>query len=361
MQGLTPRQQTILAFVIREYVESVKPVSSRTLVDEYGLDFSPATIRAELARLEDLGYLTHPHTSAGRIPTDTGYRYFVQRLMGEVELPANEQRMIAHQFHQSRLDLTQWMQLAASVLARSNVASRPDGTRSTALVSLVTRPHARQARLKHLQLISTQGRLVLLIVVLHDGSVKQEMLTLAEPVSQETLSEASARLNASYANLSGDELAAQGNMVDDALDADVIGVVADVIRRADAWAATEVYRDGLAEALKLPEYEGREMAEALLSILEEHSPLEEVLTQAPGSTIGGVQVVIGGENSWSELRDFSMVLSRYGVSGYATGTLGLLGPMRMPYGRAVSTVRYVSRLLSDLVADMAFGSEVTDS
>jgi len=116
-----------------------------------------------------------------------------------------------------------------------------------------------------------------------------------------------------------------------------------------------VYRDGLTEVLRLPEYEGHEMAEALLGVLEEQSLLEEVLTRAPGPAIGGVQVVIGGENNWTELRDFSLVLARYGVSDYATGTLGVLGPMRMPYGRAVSTVRYVSRLLSDLVSDMAQG------
>jgi heat-inducible transcriptional repressor len=361
MQDLTPRQQTILVYVIREYVESAKPVSSKALAHKYGLDFSTATIRGELARLEEMGYLNHPHTSAGRVPTDRGYRYFVQRLMGEVELPVNEQRMIAHQFHQSRFDLTQWMQLAASVLARANIATRPDGTRSTALVSLVTPPHARQARLKHLQLISTQGRLVLLIVVLQDGSVKQEMLTLAEPVSQEMLSEVSAQLVGVYLNLSAEELNTRRSAIDTPLESEIVGVVAELMRRADAWAAADVYRDGLTEALKLPEYEGREMAEALLRTLEEHSLLEEVLAQAPGPTIGGVQVVIGGENNWAQLRDFSLVMTRYGVSDYATGTLGLIGPMRMPYGRAVSTVRYVSRLLSDLVSDMISGYEVSDS
>lgn len=355
MQDLTPRQQSILVFVIREYVESAKPVGSKVLAEKYGLDYSSATIRAELARLEDLGYLTHPHTSAGRVPTDTGYRYFVQRLMGEVELPVNEQRTIAHQFHQSRLDLAQWMQLAASVLARSNIGSRPDGTRSTALVSLVTPPHATEARLKHIQLISTQGRLVLLIVVMQDGMIRQEMLTLAEPLSQEVLSETSARLNTNHANLNARELAARRGAAEDTLSSEVLGVVADLLQRTDAWTAAEVYRDGLTEVLKLPEYEGREMAEALLSVLEENSLLEEVFSKATGSTIGGVQVVIGGENNWAELRDFSIVLARYGVNGYATGTLGVLGPMRMPYGRAVSTVRYVSRLMSDLISDMAQG------
>jgi len=355
MPELTLRQQAILGLVAREYVETAQPVGSKLLVEKYGLDASTATIRKELAYLEELGYLTHPHTSAGRIPTDAGYRYFVQRLMGEVDLPINEQRTIAHQFHQSRLDLNQWMQLAASVLARTTSTPRADGIQSNALVALVTAPHARQARLKHVQLISTQGRLVLLIVVLQDGSVKQEMLTLAESLSQERLSDTSSRLSAMYLGLGANDILARCNSLDDTLDVEVTRVVADVIRRADAWAATEVYRDGLAQALKQPEYEGREMAEALLRVLEERSLLEEVLTRAPGPTIGGVQVVIGGESARAELRDFSMVLTRYGVVDYATGTLGVLGPTRMPYGRAVSTVRFVSRLLSGLISDMVSG------
>jgi heat-inducible transcriptional repressor len=353
MLDLTPRQQTILALVVREHVETAKPVGSKALVEKYSLDYSPATIRNELSALEEAGYLTHPHTSAGRMPTDVGYRYFVQRLMGEVELPINEQRTIAHQFHQSRLDLNQWMQLAASVMARSGIMLRPDGRSNTALVALITPPHARQARLKHIQLISTQGRLVLLIVVLQDGSVKQEMLSLPDALGQDTLSETSTRLNTLFAGSSANDLAVRRNSLSETLDTQVLNVVTDLMRRADAWSATEVYRDGLTEVLKLPEYEGRDMAEALLRALDEHSFLEDVLTNAPGATIGGVQVVIGGESGWTELRDFSMVLTRYGVNDYATGTLGVLGPTRMPYGRAVSTVRYVSRLLSDLISDMA--------
>ena len=355
MLDLTPRQQTLLALVVREHVETARPVSSKALVEKYALDYSPATIRHELAALEEREFLTHPHTSAGRMPTDAGYRYFVQRLMGEVELPINEQRTIAHQFHQSRLDLSQWMQLAASVTARSGFMPRPDGTSNTALVALVTPPHALEAGLKYLQLISTQGRLVLLIVVLQDGTVKQEMLSLAEALSQDTLSETSNRLNARFAGMNVSDLEARRNSLSETLDIEVIGIVIDVMRRAEAWSATEVYRDGLAEVLKLPEYEGRDMAEALLRAIEEQSVLEDVINNALGSTVGGVQVVIGGDSGWTELRDVSMVLSRYGVTDYATGTLGVLGPMRMPYGRAVSTVRYVSRLLSDLISDMAFG------
>ena len=120
MDDLTPRQRMILGLVVREYVGSASPVSSRALVDSYDLQVSTATVRNELSRLEDLGYLTHPHTSAGRVPTNKGYHHFVGQLLGEVELPLQERRTIAHQFHQARRDFEQWMPLAASVLARTS-------------------------------------------------------------------------------------------------------------------------------------------------------------------------------------------------------------------------------------------------
>src|SRR5512136_716698 len=109
MEQLTPRQETLFGLLVQEYVKTAAPVGSRVLVESYGLQFSPATVRNDLARLEELGYLTHPHTSAGRVPTDEGYRYFVARLLGDVTLPLQERRTIAHQFHQARQEYEQWM------------------------------------------------------------------------------------------------------------------------------------------------------------------------------------------------------------------------------------------------------------
>lgn len=354
MSDLTPRQETTLAFVVREYVETAKPVGSQLLAAKYDLDVSPATIRKDLAYLEEKGYLTHPHTSAGRTPTDVGYSYFVQRLMGDADLPVNEQRTIAHQFHQSRINLDQWLQLAATVLARSTTLVGPEGVSGIAWVSLVTPPQAHEARLKHIQLISTQGRLVLMIVVLQDGMVKQEMFTLAEAIDQERLSDASTRLNEFAIGLNAKEIGARRSNLKDVLDIEVLDLIIDMMRRSNKESASEVYRDGLAEVLKLPEYEGQEMAEALVAVLEQRPLLEDVLTSTLGmGNIDSVKVIIGGVSGWEELRDLSMVLSRYGVSNYSTGTIGVLGPTRMPYGRAVSTVRYVSRLLSGLISEMA--------
>ena len=265
MEELTHRQQTILSLVVREYVKTASPVSSRALVERYGLKVSTATVRNELARLEELGYLTHPHTSAGRVPTHRGYRYFVERLLGEVDLPLHERRTIAHQFHQARQDYEQWMPLAASILARTAQGA-----------ALVTAPQPAQARYKHLQLISTQGRVVLLILVLRGGTVKQQMLPLAEPLSQEALNEASDRLNQMCEGLSADEIEARIRTLPP-FEAQVARLVVDIMRRTDAHTAEVVYRNGLSRVLQQPEFSEREWAQGLMRVMEERSFLEAVL------------------------------------------------------------------------------------
>ncbi len=342
MEPLTERQQMLLSLVIREYTDSAMPVSSKALVEKYNLGISSATVRNELAVLTELGYLRQPHTSAGREPTEAGFRLFVQRLIGESELPVAEQRTISHQFYQARGEMDQWMRLAASVLAQHGRGA-----------SLVTAPRQEQARFKHLELISTQGRLVLLVLVLNGGEVRQQMLTLAEPVPQAALSAAAARLNALGAGLDADSIAAHLSSLP-TLEQEVLGLVVAMMRKSESFAAWDVFRDGVANVLAEPEFESSESARQALRVLEERTFLEEFLSKAVSPTIGGVQVVIGGENAWQELKECSMVLARYGVPGYATGALGVLGPQRMAYSRAISTVRFVAGLMSELIYEIYF-------
>jgi heat-inducible transcriptional repressor len=340
---LTPRQQTILGLVVRDYVETATPVGSRSLVERYGLSVSPATVRNELAQLEESGYLSHPHTSAGRVPTHAGYRYFVERLLGEVTLPLHEQLTIVHQFHQARQNLEQWMPLAASVLART--------ARGAALVTV---PQAVESRYKHLQLISTQGRGVLLVLVLRGGMVKQRTLTLAELFSQEALSEASDRLNQLCNGLAAEEIEGRVEMLPP-FEADVARLVLDIMRQVDAYPAGPVYRNGLSEVLRQPEFAEGEKAQELVRVLEERNFFRGVLADALSPRTGSVRVLIGGEGRWEELQTCSLVLARYGVTDLSTGALGVVGPTRMLYGRAISVVRFVAGLLSDLVYDMHAG------
>lgn len=341
MAELTERQRLILALIIREYIETAQPVGSESLQKRYQLDASPATIRNEMAVLTEAGYLRQPHPSAGRVPTEEGYRYFVRQLIGHIDLPPDTQRTIAHQFHQIGHDPDRWMRLAASVLAQQAKAA-----------SLVTAPHVEQARFKHLVLISTRGRQVLMVLVLAGGDVRQQVLTLAEPVTQEKLSAAANHLNQLLGGLGPEAISALSSPLD-ALEADLVQLIGEELRHASQLLGSEVYRDGLTHVLSQPEFSESASARKALRILEERPLLEDLLTRSLETTnVGGVQVLIGGEGTWEELRDCSMVLARYGAPGLATGALGVLGPIRMAYGRSISTVRFVAGLLSDLVVEL---------
>jgi heat-inducible transcriptional repressor len=254
------------------------------------------------------------------------------------------QHTISHQFYQARPDVEQWMTLAASILAHQSQG-----------VSVVTAPHTQQAKYKHVELISTQGRQVLMVLVMAGGEVTQQLLTLAEPVPQERLSQTAAHLNALLAGLTVDAIAALAARPD-ALDQDILTLVLQDMRKNISRVSGEVYTDGLTNVLAEPEFAESDDARRALKLFGEPSTLQDLLARTTtNSNIGGLQVLIGGEGEWDELRQCSMVIARYGVPGMATGTLGVLGPMRMSYAKTIPAVRYVAGLLSDLVNDTISG------
>ena len=344
MTELSDRQKSLLLLVIRDYIDTAQPVGSKHLVERYRLDLSSATVRNEMSALTDMGYLRQPHTSAGRVPTEEGYRGFVGQMVNQAVLPESVQHTITHQFYQVQPDVEQWMTLAASVLAHQSQG-----------VSMVTAPHPEQARFKHVELISTQGRQILMVLVMTGGEVSQQILTLAEPISQERLSQTAARLNPALSGHTFDELSALSAR-SDALDQDILTLILADMRRSGERGSGQIYTDGQTNLLADPEFGESDEARRALRLFGERSTLQDILTRASlTSTVGGLQVLIGGEGGWEELRQCSMVLARYGVPGMVTGTLGVLGPMRMSYARTIPTVRFVAALLSDLVNDTIGG------
>lgn len=339
--NLGERQKLILALVMRDYIDNAQPVGSKTLVDKFGLTISSATVRNEMVALTEAGFLRQPHTSAGRVPTEEGYRYFVRQLMGQTDLAPQTKRMISHQFYQAGQDVDHWLRLAASILAHQSQAA-----------SLVTAPHLEKARFKHIEIISTLGRQVLMVLVLTGGEIRQQMLALAEPVSQEILSTTAAQLNQLCQGMTAVAIAALVPQVE-ALEQDVLNLIVEEMDLSSAVLGGEVYRDGVTNVLADPEFAEVGLARRALRVFEERAFLQDLLTRTILTTnVGGVQVLIGGEGTWEELRECSVVLSRYGVPGLATGTLGVLGPIRMSYGHTISTVRFVADLLSDLVVEL---------
>lgn len=331
---MTERREMLLALAIKEYTKKAQPVGSETLA-KMDLGISSATIRNELAALEAEGYLRHPHTSAGRVPTEKGYRYFVESLMDHFELSADEQQMIRHQFHQVTLDVEQWMRLSAAVLAHtSNMAA------------LVTAPSAQQTRFKHVELIAISETVVMMVLVLQAGTVKQQMLYTTDLMEQDELRRIANQVNEKFIGRTAGEIKALMRGLSNFV-LEVARRIYQVIEQMDHRTSREIYRDGLLDILRQPEFVGVEKMQQLLEVLEQRTMLEDLLQSlAPAH---GVQVVIGSEGGREELNEYSLVMARYGIEGEASGVVGVIGPMRMQYSRAVSAVRYVSFMLDDLM------------
>jgi heat-inducible transcriptional repressor len=367
----TERRQLILKLVVQEFVESASAVASETLVRKYGLNISSATVRNELSALEELGYITQLHTSAGRVPTDAGYRFYVERLMDYTPLSSDEQQAIRQQFYQVRGELDQWIQLGAGVLARTAQNA-----------SVITPPQAYQSRFKHLELIAIHESTVLMVLVLHDGTVRQQTFTPDGAYQQEDLRRVAMYINARCGDATVEQIetalqaTAEEQTGDDMQPAHlaelqqlVCGMVVRSMRQLEDRVNRQIYSDGLMEMLSQPEFipallkeenvsRAVERMRQILEIMTSSNVLGNLIVKALATD--GVQVVIGGEHPHDEMREYSVVLSRYGVDGAVTGVLGIIGPTRMAYPRSISTVDYISSVMSDLLSQV-YGSESRSS
>jgi len=340
MENLTNRQQKILSLIIHEYIRSAEPIGSNRLVSDYNLDLSSATVRNEMAYLTEAGFLRQPHTSAGRVPTEEGYRYFVGNLMRNTTLSEDARRTISHQFYQSRNDVTKWMHLAASILAnQSKVAS------------LVTSPHPEQVRFKHLELISIHNTQVLGVLVLEGGDIHQSVMATDIPISQEELSRISNRLSSTFLGKSHEQIK-QTLENYTGIEKNIVAWVIAEMRQTENLTSGEVILDGLTNVLSEPEFVESDDARRALKLIEERTVLQDLISRSTlKGQANGVQVLIGGEGNWDELKQMSIILARYGQPGVVTGTLGVFGPIRMSYGHSISIVRFLSSLLSDFIIE----------
>jgi heat-inducible transcriptional repressor len=335
---LAERQRDLLRAVIREYIASAQPVASAALVRQYRLAFSSATVRNELAALEDLGLLSHPHTSAGRVPTDLGYRYFIESLMPRPSLHPDEQVTVSHQFQQALSNTSEWLRLAASTLARL-----------TTEAAIVTPPATGRATLRHVEVVPINERRALVVVVFEGGAVAQQLLELRVATTPEHLRSLSARLTDSLASrdAAGVRGAATG---ESAVDAEVVATIARALEDHDAARTHDVYTDGIQNILAQPEFATGGRMRDMLRLLEDRTRLIDLLPPSLGDD--EVHVAIGSEHRMEPLRGCSLVFGRYGTGTAYLGYVGVVGPTRMDYARTIGAVRYVGSLMSDLVRVM---------
>ena len=342
--SLDARSDAILRAVIDEYVTSATPVSSGSLVDHYHLGVSSATVRSILSDLEALGLLTHPHTSAGRVPTDAGYRYYVQVLADEWPLPVVEQRMIRHQFGQVEFASEHWFRLAATTLAANT---------GTAGLATTAKPQA--ARVRRVDLVAVQDRLALLVVLFREGTMKQTLQNLPASTDQDQLDRVAGLLNVLAIDRKASEIEAaltdlpRGEEATE--DLDLLSRIGDglvrTMREFDAALIDDLFSDGLLNVMAAPEFDRSDKVRAVFAALENRAYLGSLVESV--AQAGTIQIFIGHENRPLEMQDVSLVLAPYGRIGRAIGVVGVLGPTRMGYAQAIASVEFVSGLMNELV------------
>lgn len=341
LRGLTPRREAVLKIIVSEYIARAVPVASDTIFRNYQLGVSPATIRNDMAYLEKEGYITRPHTSAGSVPTDKAYRHYVESLSQEVELPLEERYRIRKLFQEVEEEFERWLKLAAAIVARM--------VRNAALVTF---PKPRQCRFRHLELVSLHEFVALMILVLSEAILKRQLLSFDRPVTQNQLTGFANKLNAAYAGLNSSEILAK-KLELSAEEKQVTEAILDMMIAEDEAEYEQAYLEGLRLMLDQPEFARRDRMLSIMELMETREWLRTAFSTWPSGA--GVQVIIGGENRDETLRDLSLVFSRYGIPGRIDGAIGVIGPTRMDYRRAISAVSYMSGILSDLVAGVCGG------
>ncbi|MCL2149760.1 MAG: heat-inducible transcriptional repressor HrcA [Dehalococcoidia bacterium] len=335
MSRLTPREETILSSIVRQYIERALPVSSVSILEECGLDVSSATVRNDVARLEEEGYIVRPHYAAGSIPSDQGYRHYVSTL-SPPQLPLEEQFLINHLFHQVEDKLEEWLNLAATLLARQ--------TRS---VAVVTAPRPAAARFKHTELVSLQPQLALAVLVLEGAKVHQQLIGLNEPHNQEGLSQLAASLNKKLTGLSTSRVrTVTAKLIES--EKLVAQSILRMMEAGDKHAGREIFLDGWHYLLSQPEFSHSARLAGLMSMVEERRLIELMHTGKDAC----VQVFIGRENQAEAIKECSLLISSYGLPDEPLGTMAVVGPTRMAYQHAISVLGYIASLISVLVADL---------
>lgn len=341
---LSSRKQAILRSIVEQYIDRAIPVPSQYVVKKYGLTVSSATVRNEMASLEQEGYIIRPHTSAGSVPSDKGYRYYVETLDNLI-LPVSDRFLVDHLFHQVEEELESWLSLAATLLAQL--------TQSVAVVSM---PKSVGSRFKHVELVGIQERLALIVLVLYGARVKQQLIAFTEPVEQDRLTATANKLNQLYFVLNREQIAAKKEAELSPLEEQVSNDLVKMLQAEDEHSYDEAYLEGWHFLLNQPEFARTNQIMALLELAETRNLLRTIL---PRELHGQeVRVVIGKENEAEAVQNYSVVISRYGIPGEAVGTVGVVGPTRMQYTRSLSAVIYMSTVLSELVGEL-YGRSLT--
>ena len=333
------RKQAILRAVVQEFTNSAVPVGSQALHRRYFVNLSSATIRSELADLADLGYLIQPHTSAGRVPTDSGYRYFVDFLMDVEPIPERVKAFIQEEVRSAPADVQGLVErvamTAASVSQNAAVASAPQGS---------------LAKIKHLDLVSLEPKEVLLILLIEGNLLRQQVVNTTQAATQVQLTKLAARLNSTLSGRASDEARRHYEGSPLGLEKELMGRVVAVLDLYEKGSESLVVHDGVRNLLRQPEFAESSRLHQVLEVLEETRYLTLLLRQLIGDS--DLQIVIGSENTSSQLQGCAVVLTTYGPSDRLKGVVGVIGPTRMAYSQTVARLQAVARSASERMTEL---------
>lgn len=336
---LSDRRQRVLSALIEEYVARALPVGSRTLTERYQLGVSPATVRNELSVLEDGGYITQPHTSAGRIPTDFGYRAFVDNLLAS-DLAGDDDRYrpVVDQLRRSASELDALLEQTSSAL-----------TRLTDCLSIVLAPSVLNLHIKQLSLISLSPQCALVVLVTEDGQVFNRRMEFAEEVSPDDLARVQRFLSEVMGGKSLQEIedGLGEGMVEAFRDPLVRMALDEVLSCLQEGDASRTHRLGVSSLLTKPEFSRSQALLPVMQVLEDDTVLLQILDDAARRSAGVPSVRIGRENDAAALAGVSVVASRYG-RGASAGVVAVVGPTRMDYSKVIQAVRIASAALEDV-------------
>ena len=328
--GLDDRKLKILQTIIKTYLETGEPVGSRTISKYTDLNLSSATIRNEMADLEDLGYIIQPHTSAGRIPSDKGYRLYVDMLMEdkEHEITEMQEKML-----QKADKMEQLLQQAARVLANS-----------TNYATMVSAPTYNRNKLKFIQLSQVDANQIIAVIVMEGNIIKNKIVVVAEPLDNETMLKLNMLLNTNLNGIAVEDInlgmiarLKEQAGIHSGVISDVLDAVANTIQLDNDL---EIYTSGATNIFKYPELSDKQSAQEIISAFEEKQQLAELVTQTLASDENkGIQVYIGSETPVQTMKDCSVVTATYELGQGMQGTVGIIGPKRMDYENVMKTLK----------------------
>lgn len=341
--ALDPRQERILLAVIKEYIRTAEPVGSAAILSRYNLGCSSATVRNDMAELEAGGYITQPHTSAGRVPLDKAYRYYVNLLLNHAILPPAEAPVIDMEYREPSFHIESVIEHTSRILASI--------TRYSALILV---PRLRKSLFKYLKLVPITDESVLMVMLTNTGSIMNKKIDLFSPIAPADLEKITNILNERLRGVPVGTLGwSLANIASGEVNENILSQIQNAAIQMAEIEGGRIVRSGATQLFDLPEFKDLHKLKRIMELLEQEELIAEILNKTFSAP--GIRVYIGKENRLGQMEDISMITATYNLGREPVGILGVLGPTRMNYDKVISVVNYVAESLSGKLQEFSIG------